>query len=206
MALTHRRRPGRPNDETLTPLILRAATEELATAGFEALSLEQVARRAGTAKTSLYRRWPSKDDLIGDALRMFVGETGLVDAARVDRGSLREDLLCHARHLVAQLTPQRIAVMSGLLLALRTRPALAELVRETLVGAEGRAMQAIAARAVHRGELVPSRISRLAGHVLASMLFMRLFIAGAPLTDAQVVEIVDDVVLKVFPVKPSRRR
>jgi hypothetical protein len=38
------------------------------------------------------------------------------------------------------------------------------------------------------------------------MLFMRLFIAGAPLTDAQVVEIVDDVVLKVFPARTSRRR
>jgi AcrR family transcriptional regulator len=206
MPATAPRRPGRPHDEALTPSILRAAIEELAAAGFEALSLEQVARRAGTAKTSLYRRWPSKDDLIVDALRMFVGETGLVDAARVDRGSLREDLLGHARHLVAQLTQQRIAVMSGLLLALRTRPALAELVRETLVGAEGRAMQAIAARAVDRGELDPSRISRLSSHVLASMLFMRLFIAGAPLTDAQVVEIVDDVVLKVFPARTSRRR
>ena len=85
MSVAPHRRPGRPNDETLSPLILRAAIEELAVAGFEALSLEQVARRAGTAKTSLYRRWPSKDDLIVDALRMFVVETGLVDAARVDR-------------------------------------------------------------------------------------------------------------------------
>ena len=197
------RRPGRPSDETLTPQILRAALEELAANGFEAMSLEQVARRAGTAKTSLYRRWPSRDDLIVDALRTFVGGTGIEQAAIVDRGSLREDLLAHARHLVAELTPPRIAVLSGLLLALRTRPALAELVRGTLLGAERRAMQEIAARALEREEIDPARVPRIAGHVLASMIFMRLFVAGTPLTDAQVVEIVDDVVLKVF--VPSRK-
>jgi AcrR family transcriptional regulator len=206
MATTTRRRPGRPSDEALTPQILRAALEELATSGFEALSVEQVARRAGTAKTSLYRRWPSKDDLIVDALRTFVSGTGLVDAALADRGSLREDLLAHARQLVAALTPSRVAVLSGLLLALRTRPALADLVRGTLVGAEGRAMQAIAERAARRGEIDPDRVPRIAGHVPASMIFMRLFVAGTPFTDPDIVEIVDDVVLRVFPSKPSRRR
>jgi hypothetical protein len=81
---------------------------------------------------------------------------------------------------------------------------MADLVRGTLVGAEGRAMQAVTRRAAGRGEIDAARVSRIAGHVLASMLFMRLFVTLAPLSDSQVVEIVDDVVLRVFASTPSQ--
>jgi AcrR family transcriptional regulator len=200
------RRPGRPANESLTPSILQAALDELAVAGFEALSLEQVARRAGTAKTSLYRRWPSKDALIADALRLFVSGTGLVEAAGVDHGTLRADLLAHARHLVRLLTPERVGVLSGLLLALRSRPAIAEIVRGTLLGAERDSMAAVLARAAGRDELDPSSVPPAATHVLASMVFMRLFVAGGPLSDGAIAEIVEVASHALGARRPSPRQ
>ena len=67
------RAPGRPRDEQADSAILRAATELLADHGYGGLSMEAVAARAGVAKSTLYRRWPKKEDLVLDALAMLKG-------------------------------------------------------------------------------------------------------------------------------------
>jgi AcrR family transcriptional regulator len=190
--------PGRPFDESLTPAILAAALAELARTGFEALSLERVARRAGTAKTSLYRRWPSRDALVVDALRTFLEARGLAGAAARDEGSLRRDLIAHARRLTALLSPERAAVLAGLLLAIRTRPELAALVRALLVQEEQRAMDAILARAAGRGELAPPDVPVPVRQVLPSMILTRLLVGGGPADDAALAAIVDEVLLPLL--------
>ena len=64
--------------------------EELATAGAEGLSIERIARRAEVNKTSIYRRWPTREALVAVALE------GILDRAETslpDTGSLRSDLI-----------------------------------------------------------------------------------------------------------------
>ena len=200
-----RRPAGRPPDEALTPAILRAALQELARVGFEAISIEQVARRAGAAKTSIYRRWPTKDALVVEALRFYLRDVaGAESAAQADTGSLRGDLLAHALRLARLLTRERIAVLAGLLLAIRTRPELGALVRAELVQTEMAAATAIVERATARGENVADRLPSLARQVLPSVLFTRSFVVGAPVSDAFVTELVDDVLLPLF--QSSRAR
>lgn len=61
-------RPGRPRSAAADQAILHAAREELATSGYSGLTMERVAARAGVAKTTVYRRWATKSDLVVDAV------------------------------------------------------------------------------------------------------------------------------------------
>lgn len=61
-------RKGRPRDERLDVEITTAALEELSDGGFERLTVEGVAARAGVAKTTVYRRFPTREDLVVGAL------------------------------------------------------------------------------------------------------------------------------------------
>ena len=69
--------------------ILEAALDQLSTVGWNGLTMEGVAAGAQTGKAAVYRRWPSKEDLVADALQ--AGLPSLDDVP--DMGSVREDLL-----------------------------------------------------------------------------------------------------------------
>lgn len=69
--------------------ILEAALEQLSTVGWNALTMEGVAAGAQTGKAAVYRRWPSKEELVADALQAALPR---LDGAP-DRGSVREDLI-----------------------------------------------------------------------------------------------------------------
>lgn len=71
---TTARTAGRPRDALVDPAILEAALDLLIEFGYNGTSMEAVAARAGVAKTTVYRRWPTKDDLIIDALSRIKGE------------------------------------------------------------------------------------------------------------------------------------
>jgi AcrR family transcriptional regulator len=59
---------GRPRDRRIDESILRSTTELLATRGYSGLTMTAVAKRAGTTKTALYRRWSSKPELVHEAV------------------------------------------------------------------------------------------------------------------------------------------
>ncbi|MEU3063079.1 TetR/AcrR family transcriptional regulator [Streptomyces subrutilus] len=79
---------GRRRGPELERAILGAALEQLGTVGWSALTMEGVAAGAHTGKAALYRRWPSKADLVVDALRAGLPGIGEIP----DGGSVREDL------------------------------------------------------------------------------------------------------------------
>ena len=60
-------RGGRPRDATRDAVIMSAALEVLAEHGYDRMTMDQVAKRAGAGKATLYRRWPSKADLVAQA-------------------------------------------------------------------------------------------------------------------------------------------
>jgi AcrR family transcriptional regulator len=67
-----RRGRGRPRRAEADAEILDAALAMLRAGGYRELSLDEVARRAGTAKSSIYRRWPSKAALAAEIVRREV--------------------------------------------------------------------------------------------------------------------------------------
>jgi AcrR family transcriptional regulator len=93
--------------ERVVASVLEAALAELARVGYAPLRLEDVAERAGVAKTTLYRRWPTKAILVAAALESSVQKEVIPDT-----GSLRQDLL-----IMIEQSQQRMSTPEGLALA-----------------------------------------------------------------------------------------
>ena len=81
------RKRGRPRSTELDSAVLTATLELAGQVGISKLSMDDVADRAKVSKATIYRRWPSKEQLVLDALR-----SALSPFADVDTGSLRGDL------------------------------------------------------------------------------------------------------------------
>jgi AcrR family transcriptional regulator len=81
------RKPGRPRSVQAHKAIIDATLELLAEEGFQGLSIEAVAARAGVGKTTIYRRWSSKEELVMEAIRQVQ-----IDVPVMDTGNFRNDL------------------------------------------------------------------------------------------------------------------
>jgi AcrR family transcriptional regulator len=96
------RLPGRPRDPQADQAILDAAIELFVKQGYEAMSMGGIADRAGVGKTTIYRRWPSKEELVVDAIEELI-----MDVEPPDTGSLRRDLVELLTQLQVVLTSSR---------------------------------------------------------------------------------------------------
>jgi len=88
-------RRGRPRDPAADAAVLRAALALFVEHGIEGASFEQIARRAGVARTTIYRRWSSREDLLAQAMDMSrrAPERFLAAAARVPPHQMAEELI-----------------------------------------------------------------------------------------------------------------
>lgn len=93
--------PGRPRDPDADEAILRAAVELLAERGIERTSIEQIARRAGVAKVTVYRRWSSKEELFAQALESTREQVPAVDQVDGPLLDVIEELLSRWGELLA---------------------------------------------------------------------------------------------------------
>jgi AcrR family transcriptional regulator len=161
----------------ITSAITKAVLDELAEHGYGRLSMEAVAKRAGVGKSALYRRWPSKQDMVIAVLSEFS-----VPLAEIpDTGSLRGDLTATLRALYEWLTHPRIAtILPDLTAEAGRNPALAEAIAAT-IGQPRRALGAATLRrAIERGEL-PSEVNlELALDLIAAPVYWRLSVRHAP--------------------------
>ena len=91
-APVRRERPPRsaPRGAPVVRAVIRATFEELAEVGYAALSIDDVARRAGVNKTTVYRRWPTKEDLVTTALLALPEEYFVMPNTGTIRGDLTE--------------------------------------------------------------------------------------------------------------------
>ncbi|MEX3103030.1 MULTISPECIES: TetR/AcrR family transcriptional regulator [unclassified Streptomyces] len=142
-------RPGRPRSATADAAILAATREALVDLGWSKLTLGDVATRAGVAKTTLYRRWTGKNELVVDAVAELFDELRLPD-----RGSLTADIEGVVLQFAAILA--RPEARSGLMavVAESTRDdALRERIRSSIVERQKRLVLEGRSRAQTRGEL-----------------------------------------------------
>ena len=175
--------------------ILSAVIGLLGEAGYEAMTMDAVAARAHASKTTIYRRWPGKPELVRAAVDAYVAGRVLRSA---DTGSLRGDLLSVLQAMRGHLTPEFMAMMSGLVHAMRADPELAGSLRsmfdEDSVSAE------LVARAVGRGELPAGeagRLARLVHEVVEAQVF-RQMAGGGKLDQRFARHVVNDIVLPLL--------
>lgn len=111
---------GRPRDLRIDAAVLEATVTLLSTHGYAGLSVAAVAERAGTTKPAIYRRWPSKAQLVHEA-----AFPDGADMALPDTGSVGDDVREMVRRTTAVFaTPAGRAALPGLVAEFAADPAL----------------------------------------------------------------------------------
>jgi AcrR family transcriptional regulator len=155
---------------------MRAVVAELAENGYAGTTVERVAQRAGTAKTTIYRRWGSLDGLLAD----LMAEQAAREIPAPDEGDLDRDLRALARAVVASLDDPAIRAAFGSMLAAAVQdPAARGVLAGFLAGRISR-MAVVVDRAVERGELAPDTGAAEVLRTMAVLIYGRLFFAGEP--------------------------
>ncbi|MDH6133115.1 AcrR family transcriptional regulator [Kitasatospora sp. MAA4] len=179
------RAKGRPRSAAADRAILDATREALAEVGWGGLSIGQVALRAGVAKTTLYRRWPSKNELVMDAVA-----TQLEELEVTDLGSLRADIEDVVAQFAALLSRPETQAALLALFAEGTRDAqLRKRIRQTIVDPQKRLVRQGRANAQARGELDPDCDEASAAEeidiifdTIAGTVEHRMLVSGEPVT------------------------
>lgn len=145
------RRRGRPRDPATDAKIIDAAAELLRARGFERMTVDDVAAAAGVGKATVYRRWPSKEDLAVAAMERLYS----VEFPEPDTGSIWSDLEFAVGGLVAFVnTPEGEAHLRMSITESVRDPRIAALYRRATERGEAQAVR-MYQRAVDRGEVRP---------------------------------------------------
>ena len=173
---------GRPRDKRIDSAVLRATVELLAETGYADLSVDAIARRAGTSKPAIYRRWPGKAYLVHEAVFPIGDATALPDT-----GSLAGDVREMVRRTAAVLTtPPARAALPGLVGEMAADLTLHSALLERFGGILSRGLSDRLADAVARCEARPDVTAAEVVEAVAGTTFMALLTRGAELDDAWV--------------------
>lgn len=167
--------------------VLDVTLAQLAEVGFERLSIPEVAELAGVNKTSIYRRWPGKAELVRDALGAAMSHAD----EPPDTGELRGDLVGLAR-LVAEFAQSPVGTaIVRILLAEGGNPEVRALANAAYREAGRHGPRAVLARAVERGELTDDVDPSLVLFTIAGAIVHRVFIEQAKATEGFLERVVD---------------
>lgn len=183
--------PTRRRGPALEEAILRAAADELTESGFAGLTMDAVARRAGTNKNAIYRRWPD---------RLALGVAAYKQIARSveppDTGSLRGDALEMLRRANRHWSSPLGTILRELLAA---AGGAGTLITDQSAEAMAAPWLIILGRAVARGEASPESLHPRVATVAMALLRNEFVTRGAPnAPDETLVEIVDEVYLPLI--------
>ena len=156
--------------------------------------MDRVAIRSRTSKAALYRRWSGRAELVLDAC----GKRGILDVDVPDTGDLRTDVLDLLRQVAARLATPIGGIVRGLLAETARDPELSGLLRERMHKAGPASILAVLERAVERGEVDPSVLGSRRATVATELLRNEFLLFGAPIEDASIIDIVDEVYLPLI--------
>ncbi len=145
------RKAGRPRSMEAHQAILDATLSLLSTQGFESMSIEEVAARAGVGKTTIYRWWDSKEALALEALQHLYAQCPIIDT-----GNLRHDLIAMIEDFV-QFMEENKPLLEGLIFKLlgelKTHPELFQMFYARIMEPRLQQSLQLIEHAQERGEL-----------------------------------------------------
>ncbi|OBK76193.1 TetR/AcrR family transcriptional regulator [Mycobacterium sp. 1164985.4] len=173
---------GRPRDKRIDDAVLRATVDLLGAAGYADLTVDAIARRAGTSKPAIYRRWPGKAHLVHEAVFPLSAATELPDTGSL-AGDVREMV---SRTVGVLTTPAARAALPGLVAEMAADPTLhaALLERFSHVLSRGLTERLVAAAA--RGEVRSEVSAADIVEAMAGMTFLALITRGDSLDNGWV--------------------
>lgn len=176
---------GRPRDDRIDTEVVSSVLSVLRTRGYAAVTIDGIARKVKRARTSLYRRWPSKRHLVAYAV---VSEMG--DNPAADTGRLHEDLQAAVGTLLSAFAGPLGQALAGLVADMADDPELAEAIRQEVLAARRRSMREAFARARARRELRPNLDIELVIDMLTGPFYYRALFGHAPITRRMTREVV----------------
>ena len=180
---------GRPRDVDVDQRILASAFRQLVRVGYAGLSIESVAAEAGVAKTTIYRRYPTKRDLVVAALR----ESTPFPAPELDLPA-HEALEGFVRTAIAMLVESgAFHVLGSLLVEDQRHPGLLDVFRERILFPRRAVMEAVIRRGVERGELRSDVDPLIVIEMIAGAVFAHHVILGLEGDEAWIRSLVDHV-------------
>jgi AcrR family transcriptional regulator len=194
---------GRRRGVRLQDAILDAAWAELVERGYPGLTLEGVAKRAGTSRPVLYRRWPSRTALATAALGRHIAQNPIVVP---DLGSVGDEICLLLRRMSDRVRPDMIRLVFDMQRDLADEHSnLADMrahLRAQIV--EPDVMQTILGRAIDRGEIAAARLTPRIVSLPTDLARHEVLMTFEPLSDDAIKEIVDEVFLPL--VSPTDQR
>ncbi|MGW2314344.1 TetR/AcrR family transcriptional regulator [Actinomadura luteofluorescens] len=183
---------SRRRGAALEEAILRAAAEVLRESGAGGLTMDEVARRAGTNKNAIYRRWPNRVALGVAAYRRLADAEITVP----DTGSLRNDALDLLRRANSTWSSPYGEILRGLIAAAGSAPDVLAELRDGGGGAYEAAWLTVLGRAAARGEAAAEALHPRVASVPVALLRNEYMVRGLPaVPDGVLVEIVEEVFL-----------
>ena len=177
-----------PRIERTRAVVMRTAIDIVAERGFRGATIDAIAQRSGVARSTIYRHWSQKEDLLLEAMASLVDEVAVVTG-----GGVRDDLVALARPLSDLLAAEPMgSVVASIILESRRDQALDGL-RQKLIERRGLAARGVITVAVERGELDPSVDPEALATELAAPIFFRSLVLRAPVDQAWVEGHVDRV-------------
>lgn len=194
-----RHRGGRSLDPSRDEALRRAALELLAEVGYDRLTMDEVAARAHAGKTTIYRRWSSKAELIVDALKCAKGCPEFPDT-----GSLRGDLAAVIKTMTSAENRFDARVTIGVVNAVARDDELRRAFRERVFEPRMAGMRTVFERAVARGEMPEGHDLDLLASVFHALALQYLLTNGHMPKAAFAQRIIDNLVLPLATTVPAR--
>jgi AcrR family transcriptional regulator len=168
--------------------VIDATAKELARVGYAKLRVEQVAEKAGVNKTTIYRRWPTKADLVGAVLNCKAGNPPPAPGT----GSLREDLLVLMRGAVAFAATDEKRMLHRIIITEMDDPDVVKIVQGLRTRYQQPWLESVKS-AIERGELPPESDANIISDTIRSYVMSRVRMLE-PVTDGYLRSVVDLVV------------
>ena len=185
--------PGRKRDASRDDALCQAALEVLAEVGYDRLTIDAVAARAGAGKATCYRRWAGKAELVVDAIGRLKTQPVLPDT-----GTLRGDLVELTCHFHDSADTFRTEVQAGLVTGLIRDAKLREVFTEQFIAPRRAVFRTVVERAVERGEIAPVPDCELLSNIVPSLSFHQMILTGRPPDAAFILTVLDQILLPLL--------
>jgi AcrR family transcriptional regulator len=193
---------GRPMDASRDSDILDAALDVLAEEGYDGMTIDMVAARAKAGKATLYRRWPSKTELVLDAVACMKNST--IDYANLpDTGTLRGDLVAMIKPMTITDSQKKLKVMAGLVSLLARNPELADIANQVIMAPRIELNMFFLHRAIERGEIPADTDLQMIAMISPSIVTYRTLVMQNPVDRAFLMRLIDTIVLPAVGIRPD---
>lgn len=179
---------GRPVDIRIDEDVVLAVLQALKTRGYRHITIEGIARTVKRARTSLYRRWPSKRRLVA-----FAVVSTLKAEPAPDSGSLRQDLICAVETLRRAFSGPLGQALPGLLADMAHDLELARTIRDEVLARRRASIEKAIVRGISRGEIRGDLQVDVMIDLLTAPCYFRVLFGHARPTRAFVETVVDYV-------------